>query len=109
MIKVVAPNLALDVLDRAVQVHGGGGVCEDFGPRRVLGVRPHAAAGRRPRTTCTRPRLPSWSSASRRRPGSMTGRGPDCLRDWNLVLPVIAGLDPAILQDGNEMRGSSRA
>lgn len=31
MIKVVAPNLALDVLDRAVQVHGGGGVCEDFG------------------------------------------------------------------------------
>ncbi len=31
MIKVVAPNLALDVLDRAVQVHGGGGVSEDFG------------------------------------------------------------------------------
>ncbi len=31
MIKVVAPNLTLDVLDRAVQVHGGGGVCEDFG------------------------------------------------------------------------------
>jgi acyl-CoA dehydrogenase len=31
MIKVVAPNLALDVIDRAVQVHGGGGVAEDFG------------------------------------------------------------------------------
>jgi acyl-CoA dehydrogenase len=31
MIKVVAPNMALEVIDRAVQVHGGGGVCEDFG------------------------------------------------------------------------------
>ena len=31
MIKVVAPNMALDVIDRAVQLHGGGGVCEDFG------------------------------------------------------------------------------
>ena len=31
MIKVVAPNMALDVIDRAIQVHGGAGVCEDFG------------------------------------------------------------------------------
>ncbi|HEY3738819.1 MAG TPA: acyl-CoA dehydrogenase family protein [Bryobacteraceae bacterium] len=30
MIKVVAPNVALNVLDRAVQAHGGGGVCQDF-------------------------------------------------------------------------------
>jgi acyl-CoA dehydrogenase len=30
MIKVVAPNLALRVLDRAIQAHGGGGVCQDF-------------------------------------------------------------------------------
>jgi acyl-CoA dehydrogenase len=29
-IKVAAPNLALKVIDRAIQVHGGGGVCEDF-------------------------------------------------------------------------------
>jgi acyl-CoA dehydrogenase len=30
MIKVVAPNAALKVLDRAIQVCGGGGVCQDF-------------------------------------------------------------------------------
>jgi acyl-CoA dehydrogenase len=31
MIKVVAPNAAFRVLDRAIQVHGGAGVSEDFG------------------------------------------------------------------------------
>jgi acyl-CoA dehydrogenase len=30
MIKVVAPNLALRVLDRAIQAHGGGGISQDF-------------------------------------------------------------------------------
>jgi acyl-CoA dehydrogenase len=30
MIKVVAPNMALRVLDRAIQVHGGAGVAQDF-------------------------------------------------------------------------------
>ena len=29
-IKVAAPNMALKVLDRAIQVHGGGGVTQDF-------------------------------------------------------------------------------
>ena len=31
MIKVVGPNMTLKVLDRAMQVHGGGGLTEDFG------------------------------------------------------------------------------
>jgi acyl-CoA dehydrogenase len=30
MIKVIAPNVALRVLDRAIQAHGGAGVSEDF-------------------------------------------------------------------------------
>jgi acyl-CoA dehydrogenase len=30
MIKVAAPNMALEVLDWAIQAHGGGGVCQDF-------------------------------------------------------------------------------
>jgi acyl-CoA dehydrogenase len=30
MIKVVAPNMTLRVVDRALQAHGGAGVCQDF-------------------------------------------------------------------------------
>ncbi|CAN5225154.1 acyl-CoA dehydrogenase family protein [soil metagenome] len=30
MIKAVAPQMALQIIDRAIQAHGGGGVCEDF-------------------------------------------------------------------------------
>jgi acyl-CoA dehydrogenase len=30
MIKVVAPNMALQVIDWAIQVHGGGGISADF-------------------------------------------------------------------------------
>jgi acyl-CoA dehydrogenase len=30
MIKALVPRMAQDVIDRAVQVHGGGGVSEDF-------------------------------------------------------------------------------
>jgi acyl-CoA dehydrogenase len=29
-IKVAAPSVALKIIDRAIQVHGGGGVCDDF-------------------------------------------------------------------------------
>jgi alkylation response protein AidB-like acyl-CoA dehydrogenase len=31
MIKVQAPNMALKIIDDAIQAHGGGGVSEDFG------------------------------------------------------------------------------
>ncbi len=31
MIKVVAPNVSTRVLDMAIQAHGGGGVCQDYG------------------------------------------------------------------------------
>src|SRR6266704_308901 len=31
MIKVIAPNVALRVIDRAIQAHGGAGVCDNFG------------------------------------------------------------------------------
>ena len=30
MIKVVAPNMTLAVIDRAIQIHGAAGVCQDF-------------------------------------------------------------------------------
>jgi acyl-CoA dehydrogenase len=30
MIKAVVPPVALKIIDRAIQVHGGAGVCEDF-------------------------------------------------------------------------------
>ena len=30
MIKVVAPSMACEVIDWAMQVHGGGGMCDDF-------------------------------------------------------------------------------
>lgn len=30
MIKAVVPQMALRVIDRAIQVHGGGGVCQDY-------------------------------------------------------------------------------
>ncbi len=34
-IKVVAPNAALRVVDRAIQAHGAAGVCDDFGLARM--------------------------------------------------------------------------
>ncbi len=55
-IKVAAPNVALKVLDRAIQVHGGGGVSQDF------------AARRRPTPTCARcasPTAPTRCTSSR--------------------------------------------
>jgi acyl-CoA dehydrogenase len=30
MIKILAPNVAQQVIDWAIQAHGGGGMCDDF-------------------------------------------------------------------------------
>jgi acyl-CoA dehydrogenase len=39
-IKVAAPNVALKIIDRAIQVHGGGGVSQDFPLARLYaGIR----------------------------------------------------------------------
>ena len=35
MIKVAAPNMACQVIDWAIQAHGGGGVSDDFGLARA--------------------------------------------------------------------------
>ena len=47
MIKVVAPNMALRVIDRAIQAHGGAGVSGDFVLAAAWAAARHAAAGRR--------------------------------------------------------------
>ena len=46
-IKVVAPNVALKVIDRAIQMHGGAGVSNDFTGLLVRHAA-HPAPGRRP-------------------------------------------------------------
>ena len=48
-IKVAAPNVALKIIDRAIQVHGGGGMCQDFPLARDVRRHPHPALRRRPR------------------------------------------------------------
>ena len=48
-IKVAAPNVALKIIDRAIQVHGGGGVSDDFPLACDVRAHAHAAAGRRAR------------------------------------------------------------
>ena len=48
MIKVKAPNMALQVIDDAIQAHGGAGVTEDFGLARTYAIDAHAAPRRRP-------------------------------------------------------------
>ena len=65
MIKVVAPNMALRVLDRAVQVHGGGGVSDDFDLAAAWAA--HARCDLPTvRTKCTAQQSPNWSWGGKR-------------------------------------------
>ena len=49
MIKVMAPRMACQVVDEAIQVHGAGGVSDDFFLSRCLCQAAHIAIGGRPR------------------------------------------------------------
>ena len=65
MIKVAVPNMACQVIDWAIQAHGGGGTSNDFGlaqpmPRRACCAWPTAP------TKCTASSLARWSCASTR-------------------------------------------
>ena len=84
MIKVVAANMVMDVLDRAIQVHGSLGMTDDTPLAMMWRLQPDAAAGRRSRrgpqdgdrpkgsrtpaqeagATAASPRLPSFGPGS---------------------------------------------
>ena len=62
MIKVAAPNMALQVIDWAMQVHGGAGVSDDFPLARPTPRRARCATPTAP-TRCIATRSPSRSRA----------------------------------------------
>ena len=48
-IKIVAANMVMDVLDRAIQIHGSLGMTDDTPLAADVALQPHAAPRRRPR------------------------------------------------------------
>jgi acyl-CoA dehydrogenase len=75
MIKVVAPSMACQVIDWAMQAHGGGGMCDDFplayGYAHARTLRPqraHPAPLPTARTKCTATPLPSGAGQVRTAP-----------------------------------------
>jgi acyl-CoA dehydrogenase len=118
MIKVVAPSMACQVIDWAMQVHGGGGMCDDFplaygyahartlrfadGPDEVhrnaiakweLGKYGTGVAG------CPTPPLHTWTASAFPRAGSGRPWSAGCRCRWNRPF------SPALLSGG----GSSPA
>ena len=67
MIKVVAPNMACQVIDWAMQVHGGGGMSEDFPLAYSTRSRARCASPTAP-TKCTATRSRRWNSAATAEP-----------------------------------------
>ena len=61
MIKVVAPNMACDIIDMAIQAHGGGGRERRFPAGLQLCQPAHPCAWPTARTRCTASPSPSWS------------------------------------------------
>ena len=62
MIKVAAPNMLCEVIDWAIQAHGGGRRDGRFRPGRGLRARPHAAHGRRARRGASQPDRPAGAA-----------------------------------------------
>ena len=74
MIKVVAANVVMDVLDRAIQVHGSLGMSDDTPLAGMWRFSPHAQGRRRPRRGPQDGRSPGASSTTGREGGR--GRAP---------------------------------
>ena len=67
MIKVKAPNMALKIIDDAIQAHGGGGVSEDFGLAKCTPASaPCASPMVRTKSTAVRSRGSKWANMPRR-------------------------------------------
>ena len=84
-IKIVAANMVMDVLDRAIQVHGSPRHDRRHPARRALALQPHAAPRRRPRRgPQDGPRPPRAEPLAKRAEAEATApSSPDTRRAWS--------------------------
>ena len=61
MIKVAAPRMALQVIDDAIQAHGGAGVCRGFRAGERAGPAIRRCGSPTAPTKCTTGRSPGWN------------------------------------------------
>ena len=73
MIKVVAPSVALRVIDRAIQAHGGAGVCDDFSSPRPGRTRAPSDWPTAPTRSTAARRSRRWSSPTCDEPAAGEG------------------------------------